>query len=285
MEIPSFDLMCHDSTQLLKFRDITFFAHSMRTKQHSLLQGRVFIARIRGRGLTIYYFAAWTESDFLLRCDHKHETVTDAIDCGAPSRAASYVVAVENGVPRALNGVEVAEFLRAPRKQPTATMVTYGASGYAVMVPVKFVDGWGWATWMRFETYEEAVAHARGHKVVAFGSSEWNALRQSREPALPTPAIPPVSIQGPWREDETLVDYVSRIIPSPLDHAHLTEKETALPVSSESARPTFIDFVLDWINKWEVKVLDEIYRLKISDWAEALRRRARKGRKEGSHTR
>jgi hypothetical protein len=30
---------------------------------------------------SIYYFAAWTDSGFLLGCDHEHQTVTEAVAC------------------------------------------------------------------------------------------------------------------------------------------------------------------------------------------------------------
>jgi hypothetical protein len=135
---------------------------------------------------SIYYFAAWTDSGFLLGCDHEHQTVTEAVAC--ISYAGGYVIAVENNVLRALADDEEAEFQRAPRLAPSPTVpeLKYGASGYAVMVRVRFVDGWGWDTWMCFDTYEQAAAHAREtDKIVLFGSVQWIALRQSREPALP----------------------------------------------------------------------------------------------------
>ncbi|HYL12144.1 MAG TPA: hypothetical protein VEV41_03865, partial [Terriglobales bacterium] len=56
----------------------------------------------------IYYFAAWTDSNCLLGCDHHHETVISAVACCV--LAGSYVIAVENGDLRALNDQEEAEF-------------------------------------------------------------------------------------------------------------------------------------------------------------------------------
>jgi hypothetical protein len=218
---------------------------------------------MNNRGKT-HYYAAWTDSGFLLGCDHEHQTVAEAVDCNA-GHAGSYVVAVENGVERALNDEEEAEFQRTPRKRPTPAVLHYEVSGYAVMVRIRFADGWGWDTWMRFETYKQALEHARpSHKIVAFGSPEWHALRQSREPALPALPIPPVRMQPPQRDDETLVEYVTRLIPSPIDRRDVTDRETALPVASESARPTFAEFVLEWINDWEMKLLEKVYRLLVS---------------------
>ena len=56
-------------------------------------------------------------------------------------------------------------------------------SGYAVMVRVKLIDGWSWATWMRYDSYEEAAVHLReGQKIVPFGSAQWTAMRNKRSP-------------------------------------------------------------------------------------------------------
>jgi hypothetical protein len=50
--------------------------------------------------------------------------------------------------------------------------------GYAVMVRIRVGDRWTWTTWMRFETYAEAAAHAReGNKVVRFASEGSKAKR------------------------------------------------------------------------------------------------------------
>lgn len=57
-----------------------------------------------------YYFAAWTDSDSLLGCDHRHETVTSAAAC--ISSVGGYVVAVTKGQLRQLDDVEEAEFQR-----------------------------------------------------------------------------------------------------------------------------------------------------------------------------
>jgi hypothetical protein len=56
----------------------------------------------------LYYFAAWTDSDCLLGCDHQHNTVTSAVAC--ISSVGGYVVAVAKGRLRELNDAEEAEF-------------------------------------------------------------------------------------------------------------------------------------------------------------------------------
>jgi hypothetical protein len=240
---------------------------------------------------SIYYFAAWTDSGFLLGCDDEHQTVTEAVAC--ISCAGGYVIAVENNGLRALTDEEEAECQCAPRLFLSSKVpeLEYEASGYAVMVRVRFVDGWGWDTWMRFDTYEQAAAHAREtNKIVPFGSVEWNALRQSREPVLPTPAVAPRESRSLRYEGETLVEFVSRLVPSPLDQHDLTDRESLLPVSSELLRPagtkpeTLVELVLGWINEWEVKVLERIYSLHLPVRIEALRERLRKALKHESRT-
>ena len=234
----------------------------------------------------IHYYAAWTECGFLLNCYHQHKTVPEAVDCEAEiSHAESYVVAVENGVQRALNDEEEAEFQRTPRKRPKLAVLHYDASGYAVMVRFRLPDSWTWTTWMRFETYEQAVAHARANeKVVPFGSAEWHALCQSRERALPASPILTPRLQVPRGEGETLVEYVSRLIPAPLDpsanESNVKDLERAFPAASEPLRPTFTDLVLQWINFWELKALGRIYSLLLSAAAlvSSLRSKVRRGR-------
>lgn len=56
---------------------------------------------------TVYYFAAWTDSDCLRGCDHQHKTVTSAVAC--INIAGGYVIAVENQL-RELTEAEEAEF-------------------------------------------------------------------------------------------------------------------------------------------------------------------------------
>jgi hypothetical protein len=57
---------------------------------------------------SVCYFATWTDSGCVLGCEHQHQTVTAAAAC--ISSAGGYVVAVENGVLRALTDEEEVEF-------------------------------------------------------------------------------------------------------------------------------------------------------------------------------
>jgi len=144
---------------------------------------------------SMYYFAAWTDSGFLLGCSHEHETIAEADSC-IPC-AGGYVVAVENGVMCSLTAEEEAEFQRVHYAPPNNKLPLYARpearaeaaasdSGYAVMTRIRVADRWTWTTWMCFETYAEAAAHARdGNKVVRFRSPEWAALRQQTEAASP----------------------------------------------------------------------------------------------------
>ena len=136
---------------------------------------------------SIYYSAAWTDSGFLLGCSHEHETIVEADSC-IPC-AGGYVVGVENGVMRSLTTDEEAEFQRvhyAPRSDKPAVETTLAAPTegafdprYAIMTPIWVVDHWTWATWMCFDTYAQALAHARrGSKECVFESPEWAALKQ-----------------------------------------------------------------------------------------------------------
>ena len=61
--------------------------------------------------MRLFYFAAWTDSECLLGCNHQHETVISATAC--ISDAGGYVVAVENAELRALTDKEEAEFQHA----------------------------------------------------------------------------------------------------------------------------------------------------------------------------
>jgi hypothetical protein len=59
----------------------------------------------------IHYFAAWTDSDCLVGCDHEHQTVISAVPC--IRSCGGYVVAVENGHLRQLTDQEELEFQHA----------------------------------------------------------------------------------------------------------------------------------------------------------------------------
>ena len=230
----------------------------------------------------ICYLAAWTDSGCLRGCDHEHQTVPEAVAC--ISCAGGYVIAVENKVFRALNDAEEAEFQSAPRLVPELAKLEYEKSGYALMIRVCFVDGWGWDTWMRYETYEEAAVYARdGNKIVTFGSADWYALRQIREPALPSPAH--VRQESHSRcDEETLLDFVSRVVPAPVDPRSLrvrtTTKVSSSPVhaTAKDKPKTFIEFVLDRLDEWELKALQGIHSVLILATAAASvsRRQVRK---------
>ncbi|HVO62316.1 MAG TPA: hypothetical protein VMT53_15375 [Terriglobales bacterium] len=51
--------------------------------------------------LSLYYFAAWTDSHCLVGCHHQNETIISAVACC--NAAGAYVVAVEGGELRELN--------------------------------------------------------------------------------------------------------------------------------------------------------------------------------------
>ena len=168
------------------------------------------------------YSAAWTEFGCLISCSHEHKTVAEAASCIAC--AGCYVIGVENGAMRSLTAEEESEFQRAhyerrtdnPAVETTPIAPAEAAasdSGYAVMTRIKVGDRWTGTTWMRFETYAEASAHALdGNKVVRFRSPEWAALRQQSEAAssivinMPRESVPP---QG---KGETLLEFVLRFL-------------------------------------------------------------------------
>ena len=58
--------------------------------------------------ISMYYFAAWTDSGFLLGCSQEHMTVAEAASCILC--AGGYVVGVENGAMRSLTAEEESEF-------------------------------------------------------------------------------------------------------------------------------------------------------------------------------
>jgi hypothetical protein len=106
---------------------------------------------------SLYYFAAWTDSGCLCGCSHEHDTVTEAVGC--ISCAGGYVVGVEKGELRAMTAVEQVEFNNAIRSIPAGEPPELHSeeSGFAVMVQVTY----GWETWMRYPTYEEAAVRGR----------------------------------------------------------------------------------------------------------------------------
>lgn len=58
-----------------------------------------------------HYYAAFTDTDCIIGCEHKHKTVLSATAC--IQAAGGYVVAVTRGRPRALNQKEEALFQKA----------------------------------------------------------------------------------------------------------------------------------------------------------------------------
>lgn len=57
---------------------------------------------------SLHYLAAYTDSGWLIVCDHEHATVISAANCR--KEAGSYVIAVENGELRELTLKEEVEF-------------------------------------------------------------------------------------------------------------------------------------------------------------------------------
>jgi hypothetical protein len=250
----------------------------------------------------LYYFAAWTDSGCLIGCSHEHGTVSEAVACIAC--AGGYVIAVENGVLRALTAEEEAQFQRAIdaayRDRPAAVEdFHYDTSGYAVMIPVRLVDRRAWMTWMRYETYGQALANARqGNKIVPFGSAEWTNLRMGVEPALPIPAVEPPKGRLHRSKEESLVEFVLRF----LDEYGFGEQAAPSDASCDSnAVPArfqlrndsstaasdmqkvmlvslvdFIDLVLNWLNTWELSELERMHAKQVPVWLETLRDRARR---------
>jgi hypothetical protein len=157
---------------------------------------------------SIYYSAAWTDFGFFLGCSHEHKTIAEADSCIPCS--GSYVVGVENGVMRSLTAEEETELRRvhcAPRVDKPAPDTTVQVPEekaisdprYAVMTPIWVLDHWTWTTWMCFDTYAQAVAHARrGRRVVRFASEEWAVLKQQEWATQPqqTDAASPIFIHG-----------------------------------------------------------------------------------------
>jgi hypothetical protein len=233
-----------------------------------------------------FYFAAWTDSGCLLGCSHQHREVSEAVAC--ISCAGGYVVAVEDGVLRALTAEEEEKFNHSTQvahaSKASVEAIRYESSGYAEMVRVRVGDHWTWTTWMRYDTYEQAAAHARnGNKIVALGSAEWDALHERAEPALTPPRT--TRRKGPIhrRQDETLVEFVLRFLPYEFDqqcppHGKRESLISNEPKQSETGCRPFVNVVLDWMNEWEVKLLETIYSVQVQ-MCVAVQKRLRKTRR------
>jgi hypothetical protein len=215
---------------------------------------------------SIYYSAAWTVSGFLLVCSHEHETIVEADSC-IPC-AGGYVVGVENGVMRSLTAEEESEFqcvhyalntdmppLDAIRAAPTEAALS--DSRYAIMTRIRVGDRWTWATWMCFQTYGEAAAHAReGHKVVRFRSPEWTALRQHSEPASPIVIKAPRESIPPRGESETFVEFVLRFLSA---HGLDQHAEPISDVKHGLINTDMIDLVLSRLSEAKTSDLEIMY--------------------------
>jgi len=59
----------------------------------------------------IYYYAAFTDGECIIGCQHQHATVISAVSC--ISAAGGYVIAVEKNQNRQLNDDEESEFQKA----------------------------------------------------------------------------------------------------------------------------------------------------------------------------
>ena len=168
---------------------------------------------------SIHYCAAWAECGCFVVCGHSHASVSEAVPC--IRSAGAYVVAVDAGTMRSLNGTEEAEFqfmihgspaAHVAADDPTIAAVTAIDSHYAVMTPIRVGGHWRWTTWLCFETHAEASAHAReGDKVVRFRSAEWQALRRQTTIAPPSRACADTGL-APRSKDESVVEFVFRFL-------------------------------------------------------------------------
>jgi len=248
-----------------------------------------------------YYSAAWTDSGCLFACGHEHATLTEAVTC-IPC-AGGYVVGIENGVMRSLGPKEKSEFQaviqdHSTKPAPHTTVPAASGeqanrdSGYAVMTPIRVVDHWTWGTWMCFENYAQAVAHARtGDTVVRFASEEWAELKPQKWAEQPqqtdaTPAIymSPARETLPSRVDgEPLVEFVLRLL-SALDPAGPMPIEGQKDDSSTSESdshasmietPTYIArLILSRLSELEIGKLESMRETDLLALLKALRNRS-----------
>jgi hypothetical protein len=248
----------------------------------------------------IYYSAAWTEYGCLVCCWHEHKTVGEAATC-IPC-AGGYLVGVKNDVMRSLRPEEEPDFQSAIQNHPSgkpAPHITVPAaasaeqassdSGYAVMTRIWVVDHWTWATWMCFDTYAQAVAHARKRdKVVRFSSEEWAALKQQKWAKQPqqTDAVPAIHMNAaretlPSRvEGEPLVEFVLRLLsaldpagPIPNEGQRLTSESDKQRAMIET--PTYIArLILSRLSESEIAKLARMRENDIPALLNALRDRS-----------
>ncbi len=209
--------------------------------------------------VSIYYSAFWTDSGFLISCCHEHPTIREASYC--ITCAGAYVLATENGVLRKLSFFEEAEFqLVVPVRTAEegldpleAVKERYSTRGplFAVMVRIKSADRYKWTTWMTYEIYGEAAAHAgRADRIVVFSSPEWLKLKKHTEPVR--------------RQSETLVEYVRRFLEAYGVSQRILTNEDRKYFHTSALRvelPDFVEVVCDWLNQWELKELERIHAL------------------------
>jgi hypothetical protein len=193
--------------------------------------------------ILIQYCTAWTECGCLINCGHSHASVREAVAC--IQTAGAYVVAVDAGTMRALNVAEEAEFqftIRSfPPVNPAADTPVIAActaidSGYAVMTRIRFDGQWTWTTWMCFPSYAEAAAHAReGDRVVRFRSAQWLELLRETAVVPPSHACADTDLL-PESEDETLVEFVFRLLATVEFDLELGSKGQHEPINSEGSQ-------------------------------------------------
>jgi hypothetical protein len=192
---------------------------------------------------SIHYRAAWTECGCLITCGHSHGSVSEAVAC--IRIAGAYVVAVDAGTMRALSSTEEAEFQFALHDHPGADRAVDAPaiavpmaidSSYGVMTHIRVGGKWTWTTWMCFPSYADAAAHAReGDKVVRFRSAEWQTLRRETVVAPPSHAGADTDVTQK-AQDETLVEFVFRLLSTVEFDLELDSKAPEKPINSEGQK-------------------------------------------------
>ena len=165
---------------------------------------------------------------------------------GAEFQHVNYAPRTDNPVPDTTVPVAAEKASRDPR--------------YAVMTPIGVGDHWTWGTWMCFDTFAQAVAHARkGNKVVRFQSPEWAALKQQEWVAPPQQieaAPQPRETQISRIEGETFFEFVLRI----LDAYGLDQHaEPISEVKHDAADPDLLGMTLSRLSGWETTELERMY--------------------------
>jgi hypothetical protein len=191
---------------------------------------------------SIHYCAAWTVCGCFISCGHSHRSVGEVVACIRV--AAAYVVAVDPRTMRCLNVAEEAEFQFAVHNSqghnavagaPAIAATKSIDSRYAVMTRISVGSRWTWTTWMCFPSYAKASAHAReGDKVVRFRSAEWQELRRETTVAPPSHAF--ADTDPAKSADETLVEFVFRLLSTVESDLELDSKAQERPINSEGSQ-------------------------------------------------